>query len=164
MKAWTKSKETEEAAAACAAAVATVPTITPDTMNALIEQKTTAVSIKIVKKAVAKAVDKHLALKFGQKNVPGGGKAKTTQPKKGTGKKPNGGPNSKQQPGKKRKRQYRVDHPGKSRKPEEQQQATKVPPTHRPQPRTSNKKGRNGKGNRGGKHNAGRNGSQTRRK
>jgi hypothetical protein len=54
MKAWTKSKETEEAAAACATAIATVPTITPDTMNALIEQKTTAaVSIKIVKKAAA---------------------------------------------------------------------------------------------------------------
>jgi hypothetical protein len=47
MKAWMKSKETEEAAAACAVAIATVPTMTPDTMNALIEQKTshTAVSI-----------------------------------------------------------------------------------------------------------------------
>jgi hypothetical protein len=109
-------------------------------------------------------VDKHLALKFGQKNVPGSGKAKTTQSKKGTGKKTNGGPNSKQQPRKKRKRQYSVGRPGKSRKSEEQQQATKGPPMHRPQPRTSNKKGQNGKGNRGGKHNAGRNGLQTRRK
>jgi hypothetical protein len=51
MTAWMKSNEMEAAAAACAAAIALVPTITPDTMGALIEKKTTAVSEKIAKKA-----------------------------------------------------------------------------------------------------------------
>jgi hypothetical protein len=66
MTAWTKSNETEAAAAACAAAVALVPTITPDTMDALIEKKTTAVSEKIAKKAAVKAIDRHIAQKFGR--------------------------------------------------------------------------------------------------
>jgi hypothetical protein len=164
LDAWLKAKKTDEAAAACAAAVATVSTITPDTMTALIEETTTAVSTRVAKKEAAKAVDKQLAKKFGQKNVPGGGKAKTTQPKKGTGKQTGGGPNSKPQPGKKRKRQYSVDRPGKSQKSADKQQTPKAPPTERPQPRPSKKKGRNGKGNRDGKRNDGGKGKHTRRK
>jgi hypothetical protein len=75
------------------------------------------------------------------------------------------GPDSKKQPGKKRKRQYSHDNTGKkSRKTEQQQKVQKGPPKNRPRPRTSNKKGRNGKGNRGEKNNAGRDGSTARRR
>ena len=155
LHAWKISKQTEAATEACAAAVALVPTITPETMNALIEKKTTAVLEKNARKVAAKAIDKHIAQKFGKvKNVLGGGKAKSTQPKHNNGTKRKGGLNSTQQPGPKRKR----------RKTEQQQQAQKEPPKQRPQPRTSNKQGRNGKGNRGGRPNAGRHGSQTKRR
>jgi hypothetical protein len=135
MTAWTNSEETEAAAAACAAAVALIPTITSDTMDALIEKKTAAVSEKIAKKAAIKAVNKHIAQQLGSvKNNLGGGKAKSTQPKKRTGTTPKGGPNSKQQLGTKRKQQHSHDRAGKKRQPAQPQRAQQDPPTHAPTP------------------------------
>ena len=165
LRAWHISKQTDAATEACAAAVAQVPTITSDTMNALIEKKTTAVLEKSAGKFAAKAIEKHIAQNFGKaKNVQGGGKAKPTQPKPNNGKKRKGGPNSTQQHGPNRKKQHSPERTAKRRKTEQQQQPPKAPPTQRPQPRPSTKKGRNGKGSRGVKRNDGRSGKHTRRK
>jgi hypothetical protein len=168
LEAWLKAKQTEEATAACAAAIATIPTLLPNTMDALMETKATTVSTKVsekVAKKETKAMFKQLAKQFG-KNTPGGGKANPTPPTKGTRTEASG-PKNKQQSGKKRKRQYNHDTTGKKPRNTEQQQKAhnmKGPPKNRPRPRMSNQKRKNGKGNQGEQHNAGRNGSTTRRR
>jgi hypothetical protein len=168
LEAWLKAKQTEDATAACAAAVATVPTLLPNTMDALMETKATTVSTKVsekVAKKETKAMFKQLAKQFG-KNTPGGGKANPTPPTKGTRTEASG-PKNKQQSGKKRKRQYNHDTTGKKPRNTKQQQKAhnmKGPPKNRPRPRMSNQKRKKGKGNQGEQHNAGRNGSTTRRR
>jgi hypothetical protein len=164
LKAWIAVTATEDATAACAAAIATIPTITPNTMDALMETTATKVSISVsekVAKKETKALFKQLSKKLlGEKNVQGGGAAKSTQPKKGDSTKPSG--TNQKLSGKKRKREY--NQTSKKSPKTGQQDHKKKSPKHRPQPHTGKKTGQKGKGRRDEQNNAGRNGSAKRRR
>jgi hypothetical protein len=145
-----KANQTDDATAACAAALHAIPTVTPATMEALVE-------MKVTKKF------QQLARKLG-KNEKGSGKAKSTQPKKGASTKSGG--TDKKQSGKKRTREFSKDtSANKKQRITGKKPNTETPPkNNRSQPRSSSNKGKSGKRNRDDKRKDGEKRNAKRRK